>query len=213
MGRTRFENLEPERQQKLLDCAAEEFAAKGYDAASLNRIIERSGMSKSSLYYYFDDKADLFATLVERSIAFLFKSLGAFDLDELTHETFWSACEDFYRRSVQLMNGDAWYIKLGRMFYKLRGEPARSAPTDRMFVAARRWMSALLARGQDLGVVRTDLPQSLLLDCAMGVAEALDHWAVAHWDEMDDAGRLAMPAAHIDLFKRLLSPPVTSSRR
>ena len=69
MSRSRFENLEPDKQQRLIDSAAEEFAAKGYDAASLNRILELAGMSKSSLYYYFDDKADLFTTLVDRSLA------------------------------------------------------------------------------------------------------------------------------------------------
>jgi AcrR family transcriptional regulator len=206
MERRRFDNLASERQDRLYESAAEEFAARGYDGASLNRIIERAGMSKSSLYYYFNDKADLFTTLVERSIALLFKRIGDFDLDKLTAETFWSACEDVYLRAIQLLSGDAWYIKLGRMFYRLRGDPKRGAPTDRMFVMARRWLSAFVERGQALGVIRTDLPQSLLIDCAMGVAEPLDHWVVAHWDEMDEAARLAMPKAHIDLFRRMLSP-------
>jgi hypothetical protein len=35
MSRRRFENLEPERQHRLFDSAAEEFGAKGYDAAAL----------------------------------------------------------------------------------------------------------------------------------------------------------------------------------
>src|SRR5215469_14575411 len=50
VSRRRFENLDADRQQRLFDSAAEEFGARGYDAASLNRILERSGMSKSSLY-------------------------------------------------------------------------------------------------------------------------------------------------------------------
>jgi AcrR family transcriptional regulator len=206
MSRPRFENLDAERQQRLFDSAAEEFAARGYDAASLNRILERSGMSKSSLYYYFDDKADLFTTLVERSIAFLFKEMGGFDPDKLTAETYWSECEAFYRRCIVLMNRNAWYVKLGRMFYRLRGDPKEGAPTQRMFDAARRWIGLILARGCALGVVRADLPSSLLIDCAMGVGEALDRWVVAHWDELDEAARLRMASEHIDLFRRLLHP-------
>ena len=206
MSRRRFQNLDPERQQRLLDSAAEEFGAKGYDAASLNRILEHSGMSKSSLYYYFDDKADLFTTLVERSIAFLFKELGGFDPEKLTAETFWSEFEELYRRAVLLMNKTTWYVKLGRMFYRLRGDPKTTGQTGRTFEAARRWVGTIIARGQELGVVRTDLPASLLIDAGMGLGEAIDRWVVAHWDELGEEERLQMAGEHIDLFRRLLSP-------
>lgn len=206
MVRSRFENLEPDRQHKLMESAAEEFSAKGYDAASLNRILERSGMSKSSLYYYFDDKADLFTTLVQRSMAVLFRKVGAFDVDALTVETYWSECEALYSRCIDIVSGDAWYIRLGRMFYRLRGSGKPGASTDRMFDVARGWLDALLARGQALGVVRTDMPRPLLTDCAMGVGEALDRWVVAHWDDLDNEARHRMAGEHIELFRRLLSP-------
>ena len=71
MARARFQKLSPEKQEAILAAAADEFAERGYGAASLNRIIERAGSSKGSLYYYFDDKADLLRTVVERALAFL----------------------------------------------------------------------------------------------------------------------------------------------
>jgi AcrR family transcriptional regulator len=206
MSRRRFENLDTERQQRLFDSAAEEFSVHGYDAASLNRILERSGMSKSSLYYYFDDKADLFTTLVERSIAFLFKEIGGFDPEQFTAETYWSEFEALYRRAIGVMSQTAWYVKLGRMFYRLRGDPKAGAPTGRTFQAARQWVGTIVARGQTLGVVRTDLPNDLLIDCTMGLGEALDRWVVAHWDELDQEQRLRMAGEQIDLFRRLLAP-------
>ncbi len=206
MSRRRFENLDPERQQRLFDSAAEEFGAKGYDAASLNRILERSGMSKSSLYYYFEDKADLFTTLLERSLSFLFREIGGFDPDQLTAQTFWPELEALYRRAIVVVNRDAWYVKLGRMFYRLRGDARQGGATGRTFEAARRWIGLVVARGQALGVVRTDLPSSLLVDGALGLGEALDRWVVAHWDELGAEQRLAMAGLHIDLFRRLLAP-------
>lgn len=206
MSRPRFEKLAPERQQKLFDSAAEEFGEKGYDAASLNRILEKSGMSKSSLYYYFEDKADLFTTMLERSLAFLFREIGGLDIDKLTAETFWSEFEGLYRRSVVFMNKHPWYLKLGRVFYRLRGEPKGGAPTGKIFQAARQWIAAIVRRGQELGVVRTDLPESLLVDSAMGLGEALDRWTVAHWDEMTEDERFGMARDQIGLFKRLLAP-------
>ncbi len=207
MSRRRFDNLEPERQQRLIDSAAEEFGAKGYDAASLNRIVEQAGMSKSSLYYYFDDKADLFTTLIEQAIAFLFKEIGGLDPEALTRENYWSQFEALYRRAIAVVNRNAWYVRLGRMFYRLRGDPKGSSATDRTFQAARRWIGMLIARGQALGVVRTDLAGSLLVDCAMGLGEALDRWVVEHFDHLDEPARLRMASEQVDLFRRLLRRP------
>ena len=65
MVHERFDNLDAEKQERLFEAAADEFASHGFDGASLNRIIDRAGMSKGSLYYYFNDKNDLFATVIE----------------------------------------------------------------------------------------------------------------------------------------------------
>jgi len=207
MSRPRFDKLEPGKRQRLLESAAEEFAAKGYDGASLNRILAASGISKSSLYYYFDDKADLFTTLVEQSLGLLFREVGEFDLRKLTRENYWAECEALYRRCIATMSSDdTWYVKLGRMFYRLRADQAHSAPTERLFDAARHWVGALLARGQELGVVRADMPGSLLVDCVMGMGEALDRWAVSNWETLDEEARHSMAGEHVDLFRRLLTP-------
>ena len=207
MGRNRLENLDPERQRVLFEAASEEFAAKGFDGASLNRILERTGMSKSSLYYYFDDKADLFVTLVERSLAILFKHIGQFDPEELTAENFWGDFERRYGKAVAFVSGNGWLVRFGAMFYALRGDPGCGAPTGRLFQAARHWVGIILRRGQALGVVRGDLPESLLVDSAMGLCESLDRWVVAHWDELTPAERAALPEEHIGLFRDLLAPP------
>ena len=201
----RLEKLDAERQQRLFESAAEEFAAHGFDGASLNRILEKSGMSKSSLYYYFDDKADLFTTLIERSLAVLFREIGGFDPEALTAETFWSTFEELYRRAVGIIGKNAWLVQFGGMFYRLRGDPRKGSATGRIFQAARNWVTIIIERGQALGEVRTDLPQSLLIDSTMSLLESLDRWVVSHWSELAAADRDDMPRKHIELFRRLLS--------
>ena len=209
MSRKRFENLDPDKQERLFESAADEFGERGYDAASLNRILDRSGMSKSTLYYYFDDKADLFTTMMERAIALLFRDIGGFDLGKLTAETYWSSFEELFHRVMMVMNKNAWWwVKLGRIFYRLRGDPKGSAVTGRTFQMMRRWTGLSLARGQELGVVRTDLPESLLINSVMGLGEAMDRWIVEHWEEFGDAERQRiMVTQSIDLFRRLVAPP------
>jgi AcrR family transcriptional regulator len=41
-----------EHQDALISEAIEEFAARGYDNASINRILARVGMSKGQFYYH-----------------------------------------------------------------------------------------------------------------------------------------------------------------
>ena len=60
----RFERLDEDRRRRLLASAAQEFAAEGYEGASLGWIAEEAGFSKPAIYYYFEDKADLYATVV-----------------------------------------------------------------------------------------------------------------------------------------------------
>ena len=60
MPTKRFENIDPERKKKILDAARLEFIRNGYDGASLNTIIREAGISKGSLYYYFEDKIDIY---------------------------------------------------------------------------------------------------------------------------------------------------------
>lgn len=205
MSRRRFENLDAERQKRLFESAAEEFAAHGFDGASLNRILDKSGMSKSSLYYYFDDKADLFTTLIERSLAVLFREIGGFDVDALNAETYWTTFEELYRRAVVVVGRNAWLVQFGGMFYRLRGDASRGSATGRVFQTARGWVALIIERGQALGVVRTDLPQSLLIDSTMSLLESLDRWVVRHWSELDATEKEAMPEKHIAMFRRLLS--------
>lgn len=61
-----FLNLTTEEQSRVIDAALDEFAEKDYEAASLNNIIARAGISKGSMYHYFANKEDLYDYLIER---------------------------------------------------------------------------------------------------------------------------------------------------
>ncbi|WP_172292294.1 TetR/AcrR family transcriptional regulator [Pseudoruegeria sp. HB172150] len=206
MSRDRFSRLNAETRALLLRCATEEFAEKGYDAASLNRILERAEMGKSSFYYYFENKADLFETLLEVTLADLFERAGSFDLDSLDSAGFWSGCEAFYARCIAAVSHAPQALKLGSIFYQTRAAGVHSEAIEPMITQARDWVAGFVVRGQALGVIRADLPEPLLIDIMMGVGEALDRWFVANWDGMDDAARNRMAAEHIGLFRRLLEP-------
>jgi AcrR family transcriptional regulator len=54
------------RRDELLDAALQLFARDGYDATSINRIIDAVGVSKGAFYHHFAAKEDLVTALAER---------------------------------------------------------------------------------------------------------------------------------------------------
>jgi AcrR family transcriptional regulator len=208
MPRSRLDNLDPEKQQRLFEATADEFSDKGFEGASLNRILERADMSKGSLYYYFEDKGDLFATVVERATTMLVKLVGDFTLDELTADTFWPSFERTMRKSADFMQRNEWFVRLARSFFRLRerGGPAGTRATRRVFDWLGHYTRTVLARGQALGVVRADLPLEFLVELTLAVGDVGDRWVVTHWHEMTPDERERAVAAELDAFHRLLEP-------
>lgn len=63
-AKRRRELRQTRRRMEILEAAAEEFAIRGYHDASLQRIGDKVGLSKASLYYYVSSKSDLLAELL-----------------------------------------------------------------------------------------------------------------------------------------------------
>lgn len=62
-----FYNLPDEKREKILDAAIEEFAERGYQAASISKMVAAAGIAKGSFYQYFADKEDLYRYLLEEA--------------------------------------------------------------------------------------------------------------------------------------------------
>lgn len=64
---------EKETKAKLLASAKKEFLEKGYMNASLRNICKNAGVTTGALYFFFEDKEDLFASLVEEPLNRLYE--------------------------------------------------------------------------------------------------------------------------------------------
>ncbi len=204
MASQRFQRLSLERQDALLTAAADEFAAHGYAAASMNRIVGRAGSSKGAFYYYFENKADLLATVVEKAMARVLAESRWPRPSSLTADTFWDRLRDVTRESVRLMDVDTWYVRALRSFHRLREEPAAREATAGVMDRGREFASAFLQRGRALGVVRTDLPPDLLVDIYVAADEAGDRWMMRHWKELSGPAKVALVEARFDLVRDML---------
>ncbi len=204
MARSRFDKLDGEKQEVILAAAAREFAERGFGAASLNRIIKRARSNKGSLYYYFNDKADLFATVVDKAIARVMAELDWPRMAQATRDDFWERVRDVTLRTLALMRQDTWYMRVVWAYHRLREEPAARAATARLVDKYNDVMRAFLRRGRELGVVRTDLPLELLVEMSIAADAAGARWTVRNWDEFTEAEQTRLIEARIDLVRDML---------
>lgn len=57
--------LPEEKRERITAVAMAEFGARGFSAGSLNVIAQNAGIAKGSLFQYFEDKMDFFATICD----------------------------------------------------------------------------------------------------------------------------------------------------
>jgi TetR/AcrR family transcriptional regulator of autoinduction and epiphytic fitness len=68
-------NRRTDKAAVILEGAMQEFMASGYAAASMDRIAAAAGVSKPTLYNYFQDKEGLFITLIKKLVESKFQHL------------------------------------------------------------------------------------------------------------------------------------------
>ena len=57
-----------EKRKLLIEAAKKEFLEKGYNKASLRNICAKAGMTTGALYFFFDNKEDLYSSIVNPPI-------------------------------------------------------------------------------------------------------------------------------------------------
>jgi TetR/AcrR family transcriptional regulator len=74
----RFKPAEPGESQleKILDAGIEEFADRGLDGARIEAISKRAAVAPSLLYYYFDNKEELYLAVLENALKSFILGLG-----------------------------------------------------------------------------------------------------------------------------------------
>lgn len=205
MPRPRFNKLSAQKQERILEAAAKEFAAHGFDGASMNQILDTAGISKGAAYYYFDDKADLFATTVLHYSQELMAELS-YDLSQFTAVNFWDELTAVYQQQFTGYMERPWVFGVAKAGGSLTAEMLQEGPLVELWQQAQFLLAQLIQRGRELGVIRDDMPEDLLLMLLIAVDDAHDRWLFAHWSELSSAD-LEQAARRIsDTLRRLLSP-------
>ena len=88
----KFFSLESEKKARIINAALKEFARNGYSKASTNDIVKEAGISKGSLFNYFNSKRELYLFLLDYVVKII---------EQIYAEVDWME-PDFFTRMRQL---------------------------------------------------------------------------------------------------------------
>lgn len=122
--------MERDARQIILESAIREFARKGYSGASVQDILKETGLSKPTLYYYFESKAGLFRAILDfafdESLVGMQEKVKAARTARGKLEGVALAIFDFARKNPQLLR-----LVLGSTFAAAEEIPADSIPLEK----------------------------------------------------------------------------------
>ncbi|MBS0410219.1 MAG: TetR/AcrR family transcriptional regulator [Proteobacteria bacterium] len=187
------------RRSALLEAAMRVIAEEGFAAASLRRVAQRAGVSTGAVTYSFANKEAMLTAVIE-------SQFDRFDtlLDvELSPQ----GVRAMFERWLEMCRADEggeWVSGFQLLAYA-RHDPVLADIYQRRNARFRAAAAEMLARGQERGWVRTDVPADLLADqlTAMG-----DGWMILLPIEPERFGP-ARVSALLDATMALIAPPGT----
>ena len=149
-----FDNIPLEKRSRIIETATKEFAKKGYHDASISSIATKSGVSVGAIYKYFENKQDLFLTIVDHSIGrmeALLVGLAKADEDVLLK------VEKILREIILVSREEGILIKLYNSMTSINDKKlARQFATEMEEMTARIYTIAI-QEGQKTGEIRRDI--------------------------------------------------------
>jgi len=158
---TRTTKTAEERLQEILDVAQNLFAQKGYDATSVQDIIDAVGIAKGTFYHYFRSKSDLLDAVVDRMVeqgrAVIRTVVEDPRLDALTKFR-----QVFFQANSWKLQHQGFLMELLRVMYR----PENAILRDRLRSVSIEVMVPLLAsvvrQGVEEGVFDTEEPEEVV---------------------------------------------------
>lgn len=170
MPLNRFLNLPHEDKERVLQIAKKQFSHHGYDAMSLNLLLKELNISKGQFYYWFEDKADLFFTVLKQGIDALQQRLNDHGMPK-SKSKYWE-----HMRNSRLISEMLWkekdFVEIGQIIY--RQIPQNHPLYERLQECGaplREHFCDGIQLGQTWGFVRTDLSASALYDLTDGLSD------------------------------------------
>lgn len=172
MPYTRFENIKEEKRNRILRTALAEFTEKNFEAASINQISKKAGLSAGALYYYFEDKEDLFYTTITFAAGQIWHSIGPIEEIFKTHG-YWDGITALVEKRMRLAGDHP--EAMGLFSRVLTSTDPVEQKGRKQFMKPLR---DIFEYGYANGYVRTDVPKELLFDIHLNMTLIVNKWSM-----------------------------------
>lgn len=157
-----FLNLPQQKRNRILDVAAKEFAAKGYQRASLNTIIKQLGISKGSIYQYFKNKEALFLYVFD-CLTSLVKETVKKSISLKTGATFMEQINQVLWSGIRFIDNNPEYFQIYLKILFEQDVPHREELIAKVRLFSLEYFGPLCDLAKKQGHIRNDLPTPLVI--------------------------------------------------
>lgn len=156
-----FRNLPEDKQRRITAAAVHEFAAYGFRQASVNRIVKETGIAKGSLYQYFAGKEALYLHVFADFIGLVKQTVK--DNETPVDGQLFSRIRFVINAGLQFIKTHPEYFRLYTRLLSEEDSPRRSELLAQVRFFPVEYFEPLIRKGQDEGVIRTDVAAELIV--------------------------------------------------
>ena len=161
-----------EVRDRLLAAAARLFAERGFDATSVQQVVEAAGVTKGAFYYYFASKDDVLEEIYGRLLALQEERLQSFlDAPGGADVRLRGAAVDVVLTAFEHLDA---FVVFVRSFDRLDAAHQRSLRARRRRYHDR--FRGLVEQGQADGTFRGDVSADVAVHAFLGAAHAIPNW-------------------------------------
>lgn len=126
---TKLLDLEPQRRDAILNAALQEFALRGFDNASTNRIAKEAGISKALMFHYINSKQELFLFVYDYFTELLDKEY--FTKMDFSEKDIFDRLHQFYLLQIDLIKQYPWIFELSKLSIMTKSDEVNKALENR----------------------------------------------------------------------------------
>lgn len=153
-----FERADPDRRNKVIQTAIDEFSGLGFENANINVIAKKAGISIGLMYKYFETKEDLFILCLEEAISELHAVIEAVLQSD---DKILVRAEKLIRAIQQTSGRESRYVKLYNEITKMSDEKQVRYYADKIEGISYEAYAGFLKRAKEEGDIRSDMDERL----------------------------------------------------
>lgn len=169
--------MKNDKKQSIYRAAAKLFGEKGFEGTSLDKVAEKAGVAKGTIFYHFRNKEELFSALIEEGIGILSSETETINKKEIDIEKKLDMLIDFHFGFFK-KNRDVCLMILGQMGNFQKRWQKSVALIREKYLAA---MEKIIAEAKEKGIIDDRFEtESLIISLFSLLAVSSIDWAIFH---------------------------------